>query len=48
MHNIIAERLRQGMRTSEYPAKPATFPARFRGRPAIDAARRFRELKAGN
>lgn len=39
MHNIIAERLRQGMRTSEYPARPASFPVRFRGRPVIDPAR---------
>jgi Ni,Fe-hydrogenase III small subunit/formate hydrogenlyase subunit 6/NADH:ubiquinone oxidoreductase subunit I len=39
MHNIIAERLRQGMRTSDWPARPASFPARFRGRPVIDASK---------
>jgi Ni,Fe-hydrogenase III small subunit/ferredoxin len=39
MHYIIAERLRQGTRTCDYPARPASFPARFRGRPVIDAAR---------
>ena len=39
MHDIFAERLRQGMRTCDFPAQPASFPARFRGRPVIDAAR---------
>lgn len=39
MHDILSERLRQGMRTSAYPAEPASFPARFRGRPAIDASK---------
>ncbi len=39
MHNILSERLRQGMRTCDFPARPASFPARFRGRPAIDPAR---------
>jgi Ni,Fe-hydrogenase III small subunit/NAD-dependent dihydropyrimidine dehydrogenase PreA subunit len=39
MHNIISERLRQGMRTGKFPAEPAEFPERFRGRPAIDSSR---------
>ncbi len=39
VRNIVAERLRQGMRTSAWPAKPASFPARFRGRPVLDASR---------
>ena len=39
MRNVIAERIRQGMRTNDFPEKPATFPARFRGRPILDAAK---------
>lgn len=39
MHHILGERWRQGTRTSEWPARPASFPARFRGRPTIDASR---------
>ncbi len=39
MHNIISERLRQGMRTCGFPEEPAAFPERFRGRPRIDASR---------
>jgi Ni,Fe-hydrogenase III small subunit/ferredoxin len=39
MHDIFSERMRQGTRTSSWPASPATFPARFRGRPVIDPAR---------
>lgn len=39
MHNILPERFRQGARTSRFPAEPARFPERFRGRPAIDGAR---------
>ncbi|HET7600957.1 MAG TPA: hypothetical protein VFK09_11720 [Gemmatimonadales bacterium] len=36
---FLRARLRQGTRTSTYPAGGADFPARFRGRPALDAAR---------
>jgi len=39
MHRILLERLRQGMRTTRYPDEPASFPDRFRGRPALDATR---------
>jgi Ni,Fe-hydrogenase III small subunit/formate hydrogenlyase subunit 6/NADH:ubiquinone oxidoreductase subunit I len=39
MRHIISERLRQGTRTSDWPAKAAAFPARFRGRPVIDASK---------
>jgi len=39
MHGIIAERFRQGMRTSGWPARPASFPDRFRGRPSVDTSR---------
>jgi Ni,Fe-hydrogenase III small subunit/Pyruvate/2-oxoacid:ferredoxin oxidoreductase delta subunit len=39
MHRLLPERFRQGMRTSEFPLKPASFPERWRGRPRIDAAK---------
>ncbi len=38
MRDLISERLRQGMRTCDFPATPASFPARFRGRPVIDTS----------
>jgi len=33
------ERLRQGMRTTEFPRRPAEFSERWRGRPRIDASK---------
>jgi Ni,Fe-hydrogenase III small subunit/ferredoxin len=39
MLKILIERLRQGMRTSDYPLRPAPFPERWRGRPRIDAGK---------
>jgi Ni,Fe-hydrogenase III small subunit/formate hydrogenlyase subunit 6/NADH:ubiquinone oxidoreductase subunit I len=39
MWRVIAERIRQGHRTSSYPEQPAAFPARFRGRPVLDPSR---------
>jgi Ni,Fe-hydrogenase III small subunit/NAD-dependent dihydropyrimidine dehydrogenase PreA subunit len=36
---ILLDRLRRGRQTIAYPAGPARFPARFHGRPALDAAR---------
>lgn len=34
--NVLKARMRQGHRTSAYPASIPAFPERFRGRPAID------------
>jgi Ni,Fe-hydrogenase III small subunit/formate hydrogenlyase subunit 6/NADH:ubiquinone oxidoreductase subunit I len=39
MLEILLERLRQGARTSAWPAQPPTLPDRFRGLPAIDGAK---------
>ncbi|HEX5137978.1 MAG TPA: 4Fe-4S dicluster domain-containing protein [Planctomycetota bacterium] len=39
MLTILIERLRQGMRTTDYPLGPAPFPERWRGRPRIDASK---------
>jgi Ni,Fe-hydrogenase III small subunit/Pyruvate/2-oxoacid:ferredoxin oxidoreductase delta subunit len=39
MYRIVPERLRQGNRTCNFPREPAEFPARFRGRPTVDASR---------
>lgn len=39
MIRVLMERMRQGHRTCGFPGEPAEFPARFRGRPTIDAAR---------
>ncbi len=39
MIRILWERLRGGRRTSGYPDRPVTLPARFRGRPRLDPAR---------
>jgi Ni,Fe-hydrogenase III small subunit/Pyruvate/2-oxoacid:ferredoxin oxidoreductase delta subunit len=39
MFKTLLARARQGYRTSSYPAQDPTFPALFRGRPEIDAAR---------
>lgn len=37
--DLIRTRLRQGTRTSPFPRGGAEFPARFRGRPVLDAAK---------
>ncbi|BDG02572.1 NADH-quinone oxidoreductase subunit B family protein [Anaeromyxobacter oryzae] len=39
MIGILRTRLRLGRQTIAYPNGPARFPARFRGRPALDAGR---------
>jgi Ni,Fe-hydrogenase III small subunit/ferredoxin len=39
MIGILRARLRMGRQTIAYPAGPARFPERFRGRPALDPAR---------
>ncbi len=39
MIHILLSRLRQGHRTMPYPKSLPALPARFRGRPAIDAAK---------
>lgn len=39
MLSIIRERFRQGHRTSKYPQEAPTLPARFRGRPIIEAGK---------
>ncbi|MBI5067817.1 MAG: 4Fe-4S dicluster domain-containing protein [Deltaproteobacteria bacterium] len=39
MISILRTRLRLGSQTIAYPDGPARFPERFRGRPALDAAR---------
>ena len=39
MLSIIRERFRQGHRTGKYPQEDPTLPARFRGRPLIDACK---------
>jgi Ni,Fe-hydrogenase III small subunit/ferredoxin len=39
MISILRTRLRLGTQTIAYPEGPARFPERFRGRPALDAAR---------
>jgi Ni,Fe-hydrogenase III small subunit/formate hydrogenlyase subunit 6/NADH:ubiquinone oxidoreductase subunit I len=39
MLRILVERLRRGARTLPYPGRAVEFPARFRGRPALDRAR---------
>jgi formate hydrogenlyase subunit 6/NADH:ubiquinone oxidoreductase subunit I len=39
MLTILRTRLRLGHQTIAYPDGPARFPARFRGRPALDASR---------
>ena len=39
MLSIIRERFRQGHRTAKYPQEAPTLPARFRGRPLIDASK---------
>jgi Ni,Fe-hydrogenase III small subunit/ferredoxin len=36
---IILERLRQGHRTSKYPAEPPKLPERFRGLPVLDSTK---------
>jgi Ni,Fe-hydrogenase III small subunit/formate hydrogenlyase subunit 6/NADH:ubiquinone oxidoreductase subunit I len=36
MFGILRERLRQGHRTTSYPAEPPALPERFRGLPVID------------
>jgi Ni,Fe-hydrogenase III small subunit/formate hydrogenlyase subunit 6/NADH:ubiquinone oxidoreductase subunit I len=37
--SVLVERLRQGHRTTRFPAQPVELPQRFRGRPRVDAAR---------
>jgi Ni,Fe-hydrogenase III small subunit/Pyruvate/2-oxoacid:ferredoxin oxidoreductase delta subunit len=39
MFGVILERLRQGHRTSAFPRELPVLPDRFRGRPAVDAAK---------
>ena len=39
MLKLLLERLRRGTHTLKYPAGPVEFPARFRGRPTLDASR---------
>lgn len=39
MLNIFRARLNQGHRTSRFPDEQPTLPARFRGRPVLDASR---------
>src|SRR5262245_18803808 len=39
MLNVIAERLRQGHRTTKYPAELPVLPDRFRGLPTVDAGK---------
>src|SRR5579863_8447746 len=39
MFKTLLARARQGYRTTSYPAQDPAFPALFRGRPEIDAAR---------
>jgi Ni,Fe-hydrogenase III small subunit/ferredoxin len=39
MIKALVERIRQGYWTGRYPAEAAKLPARFRGRPEIDASR---------
>jgi Ni,Fe-hydrogenase III small subunit/Pyruvate/2-oxoacid:ferredoxin oxidoreductase delta subunit len=39
MIRVLLERLRQGQRTSKYPLELPVLPERFRGLPAIDAAK---------
>jgi len=43
MLKMLIERLRRGAYTLPFPAEPAGFPARYRGRPSFDPAR-CREL----
>lgn len=39
MFQILKSRLRQGHRTTKFPLETPTLPDRFRGRPALDAAK---------
>ncbi|MBI4954260.1 MAG: 4Fe-4S dicluster domain-containing protein [Myxococcales bacterium] len=39
MLKLLTTRLRQGHRTTRYPAEPPALPPRFRGRPVIDPTR---------
>jgi len=39
MIGFLRARLRQGLRTLDFPARGATLPERFRGRPVIEASR---------
>lgn len=44
---LARTRLRQGTKTSAYPAVPITLPERFRGRPALDPSRCTAAAPAG-
>ena len=46
MFNFLKTRLAQGCKTTPFPKGPVELPERFRGRPAIDAAKCAKECRA--